>query len=349
MSVNLEARRSTASVALLCQFGEESGMTRAACLRDTGLHDAQLADPVAEISAVQELQLVRNLVGHLGSGPGPGVLAGQRYHLTSYGIWGFGLVSSPSLRSAVELGITYLDLTFAFARIWLEESHGEARLRLDGSHLPDDVRVFLLERDAAAIATLQRELFDMPLPQRRVTFRHSAPADRAAYQQCFRVMPVFDAPLDMAAFDAALLDLPLPQANSHTRRLCEMQCRELLARRRARAGVAGQVRELLLADPRKMPDMEQVATALHVSSRTLRRQLAEQDTSYRALVDEVRQALAEEMLRAGGFGTEEIAARLGYAEVASFIHAFRRWTGCTPGAFARQAHTQAEQRRRGVT
>lgn len=336
MKMDLGARRSTASVALLCQFGEEHGMARAACLRDTGLSEGQLADPLAEISAAQELQLVRNLVGHLGSGPGPGVLVGQRYHLTSYGIWGFGLVSSPSLRSAVELGITYLDLTFAFARIWLEESDGEARLRLDGSHLPEDVRVFLLERDAAAIATLQRELFDMPLPQRRVTFRHGAPADLAPYQQCFTVMPIFDAPLDMAAFDAALLDLPLPQANSHTRRLCEMQCRELLARRRARAGVAGQVREQLLADPTHMPGMEQVAAALHISSRTLRRQLAEQDTSFRALVDEVRQALAEEMLRAGGFGTEEIAARLGYAEVASFIHAFRRWAGVTPGAFARQ-------------
>lgn len=341
MRMDLEARRSTASVALLCQFGEENGLARAACLRGTGLQEPQLTDPMAEISAAQELQLVRNLVAHLGSGPGPGMLVGQRYHLTSYGIWGFGLVSSPSLRSAVELGITYLDLTFAFTRVWLEESDGEARLRLDGSHLPEDVRIFLLERDAAAIATLQRALFDQPLPQRRVTFRHGAPANLLPYQQCFTVMPEFGAPLDMAAFDATLLDLPLPQANSHTRRLCEMQCRELLARRRSRAGVAGQVREQLLADPTHMPDMEQVAAALHMSSRTLRRQLANQDTSFRALVDEVRQALAEEMLRAGGFGTEEIAARLGYAEVASFIHAFRRWTGVTPGAFARQARVRA--------
>ena len=335
--MNLQARRGTASVQLLCQLGEELGVSTAACLRDTGLDEALLADPLAEITAGQELHLVRNLVARIGSGPGRGVLAGQRYHLTSYGIWGFGLVSSPSLRSAVELGIHYLDLTFAFARIWLEEVEGEARLRLDGSHLPEDVRVFLLERDAAAIATLQRELFDTPLPQRRVCFRHSPPEDLGPYRQVFTVMPTFNQPQDLAAFDARLLDLPLPQANSHTRRLCEAQCRDLLVRRRARAGIAGQVREQLLAAAADMPDMERVAQALHVSSRTLRRQLEAQDTSFRALVEEVRQALAEEMLRAGGFSVEEVAARLGYAEVASFIHAFRRWTGITPGTFARHA------------
>src|SRR5690606_24976357 len=245
--MDLPARRGTASVQLLCQLGEELGVPTPVCLRDTGLTDELLADPLAEITAGQELHLVRNLVARIGTGPGPGVLAGQRYHLTSYGIWGFGMVSSPSLRSAVELGINYLDLTFAFARIWLEEAGGEARLRLDGSHLPEDVRIFLLERDAAAVATLQRELFDAPLPQRRVCFRHAAPADLGPYRQVFTVMPLFNQPRDMAAFDARLLDLPLPKANSHTRRLCEAQCRDLLAHRRARAGLAGQVREQLLA------------------------------------------------------------------------------------------------------
>src|SRR5690554_2045283 len=112
--MDLQARRSTASVQLLCRFAEERGLSAGECLRETGIREALLADPEAEISAAQELHLVRNLLAHIGTGPGPGVLAGQRYHLTSYGIWGFGLVSSPSLRSAVELGISYLDLTFAF-------------------------------------------------------------------------------------------------------------------------------------------------------------------------------------------------------------------------------------------
>jgi AraC-like DNA-binding protein len=33
---------------------------------------------------------------------------------------------------------------------------------------------------------------------------------------------------------------------------------------------------------------------------------------------------------------EDVAARLGYAEASSFIHAFKRWKGVTPAAFARE-------------
>ena len=332
------ALRSVASARLMSTLGAERGLPVARCLTGTGITEPMLTDPGAEITAQQELLLVRNLLAHLGHEPGLGIETGRRYHLTSYGIWGFGLVSSPSLRSAIELGIHYLDLTFAFARIWLEEDGAQARLCLDAGHLDEAVGVFLLERDAAAIAVLQKELLGQPLPVQRMTFPYPAPPDTTPYQDHFGVLPVFSAAGNGAqivtTFDAALLDQPLPQADALTRRLCEDQCRQLLEKRRARTGVAGEVRSLLLHQPERMPDMEQVAAALHATSRTLRRRLLREGTAFRALVDEVRQTLAEEMLRAGGFNVEQVADRLGYAEVASFIHAFRRWTGTTPGAFA---------------
>lgn len=63
---------------------------------------------------------------------------------------------------------------------------------------------------------------------------------------------------------------------------------------------------------------------------TLRRRLDDEGSSYRLLLDEVRQALAEELLATGAIRLEEIAERLGYGEVSNFIHAFRRWKGMTP-------------------
>jgi AraC-like DNA-binding protein len=51
------------------------------------------------------------------------------------------------------------------------------------------------------------------------------------------------------------------------------QCRDLLARRQARAGLCGQVRDLLLARPAQPPNAEQVAAALHMGARTLRERL----------------------------------------------------------------------------
>ena len=142
------------------------------------------------------------------------------------------------------------------------------------------------------------------------------------------------------AIDPSVLDLPLPQADEHTTAVAQAQCRELLARRHARAGVAGRVRDQLMARAADPPDLGQVAAALNVSDRTLRRRLAGEGVSFRGLLDEIREQLAEELLVTGGFSVAEVAERLGYLEVSSFSQAFRRWKGVGPRAW-RAGHPNA--------
>jgi AraC-like DNA-binding protein len=78
--------------------------------------------------------------------------------------------------------------------------------------------------------------------------------------------------------------------------------------------------------------MAAVADALGMASRTLHRHLAAEGTNFRLLVEEVRGALAEEML-SHRMSVAEVAERLGYAESASFSHAFKRWKGTAPGIY----------------
>ena len=149
----------------------------------------------------------------------------------------------------------------------------------------------------------------------------------------FGVVPELGAPVTLVALDPSVLDLPLPQADELTAATTEAQCRALLEQRRGRTGTAGQVRDALVARPGTVPDAAAVAASLALSERTLRRRLAEEGTSFRALVDEVREALAEELLRAG-LPVQAVARRLGYAETASFTHAFTRWKGSSPTAWS---------------
>jgi len=107
-----------------------------------------------------------------------------------------------------------------------------------------------------------------------------------------------------------------------------------LQRRMARTGVSGAVRELLTRRS-TVADQDDVARALSTSVRTLRRQLAEEGTTFRELSAEVNCLLAEELLSAG-LPVEQVAHRLGYATASSFTHAYRRWRGTTPGRYARQ-------------
>ena len=325
------------SVQLLTQFGRDHGLSIEQCLADTRLNWRLLAEPGAEVEAQQELQLIRNLVRHLGHIPGIGLQAGLRYRLSSYGIWGFALLSSPNYRSAIQLGLRYLDLTCVFHRIQFEEQGREAILTYDDREVPDDLKLFVLERDIAGALSMQRDLTNSVLPLFSAQFRVPQPADTSPYQALLGITPLFGAAENRVAFARALLDLPLPGANSSVARQCEQECQALVARQRACDGLAGRVRDGFLAKPGQVPDMEMIAAELHMTSRTLRRRLEAEGTSFRQLQDEVRQVLAEELLSATSLNMEEIAERLGYGDVSNFLRAFKRWKGQSPGSYRLQS------------
>ncbi|MDV3443795.1 AraC family transcriptional regulator ligand-binding domain-containing protein, partial [Pseudomonas otitidis] len=94
----------------MIQFGLDHGLSLEHCLAGTGLDWQLLGDPGSEVNAAQELSLLRNIARGLGDRPGIGLEAGRRYRLNTYGIWGYALLSSSTYRSAVELGLRYLDL-----------------------------------------------------------------------------------------------------------------------------------------------------------------------------------------------------------------------------------------------
>jgi AraC-like DNA-binding protein len=75
--------------------------------------------------------------------------------------------------------------------------------------------------------------------------------------------------------------------------------------------------------------MGHIAAGMHIAERTLHRRLAREGTSYRALLDEVRETLAKELL-ANGLTVKEVSDRLGYSEPAAFTHAYTRWHGAPP-------------------
>jgi AraC-like DNA-binding protein len=79
------------------------------------------------------------------------------------------------------------------------------------------------------------------------------------------------------------------------------------------------------------PSLAEVARVLATSARTLQRRLMERGSSFRALVDDVREKMAREYLRDRTRTIKEVAHALGYADARAFGRAYKRWTGRTPG------------------
>jgi hypothetical protein len=91
------------------------------------------------------------------AGTGIDEAAGVRYRLTTYGIWGFAVLSSRTIRESHQVGMRFLDLSYALTRVSAPEGDGELVLRFDDVELPESVRRFVLLRDASAAVQIWRE------------------------------------------------------------------------------------------------------------------------------------------------------------------------------------------------
>lgn len=333
--------RAASGTGLLVDHAVEHGMTATAALRGTGLVEADLADPGREVTAAQELRVVRNLLAGLPPehGRAAGVRVGARYHASTFGIFGYALMSSPTVLDAVNVALRFIDLshTFTIPVPTLEGDQVVVELRDDG--IPADVRRFVVERDLAAMHTVLDDLLPggVPFTSARLALEGPADGDGSSYDEVLGLVPAFGAEGHGFSFAAAYLERPLPQGNPRTVAVCEAMCRDVVSARRARSGLTQHVRVLVTQRVAHGATLPAVASDLGLSERTLRRRLAEEGTSFQALLDEVRDSLAGEMLATGRMPVEDVALRLGYAEASSFIHAFKRWRGTTPTRFQRDA------------
>lgn len=323
--------RSVAGIALLVEAGREHGAGVDVVLRGTGLGPADLTRTDGEVTADQELRAVRNLVRALDGTAEPGLDVGTVYHLSSFGILGYALLTSPTVLDAMNLALRFIDLSFTFVIPAAVVEGGRVHIVLDDTGLPEDVRRFLVARDLVAIRTVLDELLPQGVPVLAAELALPAPTDPDVWQRALGLRPRFDAGRHSLTLDPACLGEPLPQGNPATLALCESLCADVVSRRRERAATTESVRVLLTQRVAFGVGMLDVADALGISVRTLRRRLADEGTSFQRVLDEVRFSLADEMLATGVLGVEDIAMRLGYAEASSFIHAYKRWTGTSPG------------------
>ena len=90
------------------------------------------------------------------------------------------------------------------------------------------------------------------------------------------------------------------------------------------------VRESLRMRPEGLHTGESLAKDLHVSPRTLHRQLQEEGASLQALKNEVRRDRAVELLNRTSRPIKQVARAVGFLNEKSFSRAFKQWTGATP-------------------
>lgn len=325
--------RGPASALLQLEFGLEKGLLVTAILAGSGLTQAQLGDPNVELTADQELRLISNLLVLLGHPSGLGFEVGARYHFSTYGLFGYGLISSATTGDALALALRFLPLTYAFTVISYEEQGNDGVLIFQAPGLVSHLRDFLLARDMAAAAVLLKELAGEHFTLSRFTLKATAPT-QPGNDYLLGIPPTYSANSNSLSFNRAFLSQPSPQANAVTVSMCEQMCTKLMQSRVARSGMTALVQHYLTSSDNTAPDLCAIARLIHISTRTLKRRLSDEGTTFRALLAETRSSSAIELLNSSNLSLTEIAERLGFSDLSSFSQAFKRWHGVAPSKFS---------------
>lgn len=314
----------------------DAGVDVATLLEGSGLTEGRLLSAETRISYAQMVAVFRNGL-KLSPDPAIALRAGQSMRITSYGMYGYALMSSPSHEAAMEFAVKYHAVTgpVAAMSVALTDDHVafcyEPILSEDRQ---DSLYRACVEFIAASHFTLNKDLYGRRFKLLEASVTYPAPGHAGVYRSILGCPVKFGQPRNEVRFDANWLQRPVVMPHLVTNLQAQELCSQVLAERDLHwDGFAGRIRRLLVDRPGWFPSMDAMAAHLAMTPRMLHRRLASEKTTYRRLLGEIRAKLAIEYLRTTEMRNEDIAARLGYSDAANFRHAFTRWTGKRPSDY----------------
>ncbi|MGE5451984.1 MAG: AraC family transcriptional regulator [Acidobacteriota bacterium] len=322
------------AVADLVAWQKGLGHDTAALLAGTGITQANLDDPEALITPLQEQAFFQNWLTRDGR-PDLGLEVGARYRLMHFGHLGLIVPHAATRLDAIQLFLRFINLSYTHFTPHVDAQAGVLTLQ-GGEHL-GALRRFYLDRDVAFSVGLVREFFkDGTLPLLGVSLDYALPPSAAArYEQALGVPVQFGAPLTQVHVNPARLSEAMPEANALLVRMLQPQCEAREAQVMGSEPVSWTQRvqaALHQHDQRgPWPEAADVARKLRCSERTLRRHLALEGGHFQTLSDAARSQRATQWLQRREASLDDIAAALGYSEAAAFIRAYKRWFGRPPG------------------
>jgi AraC-like DNA-binding protein len=196
-----------------------------------------------------------------------------------------------------------------------------------------------METMACGTLVTLRRLTTRNIQPLAVTFRHPAPRSTAEHRRIFGDVE-FGQPENSITFRSADLEGDLLSANPVLLAVFDAQARQVLSQmeQRPQQGAPGPISQRVLTLLARritvaVPSLEEVASSLAMSERSLQRELRNENTSYRQLVEDMRREIAVQHLAQPGASASEAAFLLGFSEPSAFSRAFRRWTGSAPTQF----------------
>lgn len=248
-------------------------------------------------------------------------------------VMGLLIQTAPTLGHILEMAVRYQRLISTGVTVRLQQRPDAVGLEIcclpDVVLHPASIDAFV----AAHVSNLRRLSPEGGVQQ--VMLQRSAPADAAPWSQILGCPVTFDQPGNIVWHHRDRLAAPLLLGDAGLWRQHETLARQELAALDATPPLIQTLQGLLRAQGDALPGLAELAAAVAMSERSLRRRLAELGSGYRQLVDAWRSERAGQLVR-GGESLAEVAHRLGFSDASNFSKAFRRWYGMSPDTYRQQ-------------
>lgn len=298
-------------------------------------------DPNTRIERARELQIYVDLAAILRT-PQAGLKLGNNFGFASYGPLVMLLMTCSNAYESFQTGVRFQQLTYLYGSVHFEPGEGSSALVIKPLPMPEPAFRFRVDGEVAGTFKLLRDMQSALgvniLPERiELPYPSPPPAEARVYEQHFGCAVSFGHSATRIWMRNEHLQMRFPTADPNAHAIYLNLCnQQLLQQQETAETLAARVLIHLELFVQSFPTAADVARSFDLSERSLRRQLADESTSFRTLLGQARLRKAQQLLGQSSLSVEAVSQQLGYAEPAAFIHAFTRWSGCTPAAWRRQ-------------
>jgi AraC-like DNA-binding protein len=295
----------------------------------------QLLQSDRPVGFAQTLQVLANAERLLGAGWH--LSLGPLLTIPSHGPLGFAVVTAPDMRSSVDAMLRFIGIRASFLWSAGAVEGDQFVIRFYETVDMHRHRSTLMELAALSAQSLMERPLGREIRGASMSFAYPAPPYRQSLEQAFHAEVSFGAKRHSLRFPAAWLDEPCALYDEAMHRYLLNRCEEELQTAAGSLPAEIAVRQALLAQPGVLPGLADIAASQHVSPRTLIRRLKKGNTSYQAILDDVRKTLARDYLLNSAMSVTRISWRLGYQDPSNFSRAFRKWYGASPLNYRKHA------------
>ncbi len=316
---------------LMMQIARSYKLDPIPLLEASGINLAAVTDPNKRIP-YDRVQAFYDRVSELIADPNFGLRCEQFWHPTQMGALGYAWMTSSTLRSAFERLVRFIKVLNDYSTIELKETSKSLSLMISVPNKAE-VAAFRIDGAMAMLLAMVQSNAGEEFHPHSLKITHPEPEDARQFYSLFQCPITFGAKFNSFTISTADADAPRSCSNTQLALLHDQLLIKYLADlekgnvvERTKASIIDNLLSGNISDAI-------VARSLQMSERTLQRRLREFSTTFKNILNEVREDLANSYIRDSKLTLTEISYMLGFAEMSTFSRAFKRWTGQSPSAF----------------